>query len=270
MRQQPQADRPSPAQPPLDPRAIPARPRCPLPRIFSAHAYLLPFLEQGVLEGHLDYFAPPADFTVPPATVYDGSRNFAAASTAMKVFSCPADPARGRVTGSVYGGTNYAGNAGSGAAGGSLSVGDGVFHLASRVRLEDVLDGTSMTVAFAERSLGDPRRAMRELPGSADPTPAACDASGAGVWNQERGAKWIVGNYGNTLYNHALPPNAPAWDCLNATQQKARSAARSDHQGGVNVLTCDGGVRFVADGVTLETWRALATRAGADGRENPF
>jgi prepilin-type processing-associated H-X9-DG protein len=41
-------------------------------------------------------------------------------------------------------------------------------------------------------------------------------------------------------------------------------AARSFHPGGVNVLFCDGGVRFVRDGLPLAAWRALATRAGGE------
>ena len=104
---------------------------------------------------------------------------------------------------------------------------------------------------------------MLEIPGAGDTTAAACRPS-AGAWNTERGAKWIVGNYGNTLYNHADAPNPPHCDCLNATQQKARLAARSFHSGGVNVLFCDGSVRLVADGVPLPAWRAMATRAGGE------
>ena len=63
---------------------------------------------------------------------------------------------------------------------------------------------------------------------------------------------------------HAAAPNPPHCDCLNATQQKARLAARSFHSGGVNVLFCDGSVRLVADGVPLPAWRAMATRAGGE------
>lgn len=107
------------------------------------------------------------------------------------------------------------------------------------------------------------RRVILELPGGADPTAAACRPS-AGAWNTERGGKWIVGNYGNTLYNHADPPNPARFDCTNATQQKGRLAARGDHGGGVNVLSCDGSVRFVGDGVSPAAWRALATRAGGE------
>jgi prepilin-type N-terminal cleavage/methylation domain-containing protein/prepilin-type processing-associated H-X9-DG protein len=247
----------------------------PTPRIFSPHAYLLPLIEQDNVQRQIDFTAPPAKFTVPPSTVYDGGLNYPAATAAMSVFMCPSDQAAGRVPGSDYGGTNYAANAGSGAAGGNLTGADGVFFLGSTIRLEEVTDGTSNTAAFSERTLGqgsgsspanpgDPQRAMREFPGSGDPTLGACDPASPGTWNHERGAKWIVGNYGNTLYNHALPPNAPARDCLNATQQKARAGARSNHGEGVNLLFCDGSVRFVQDVVSGSTWRALSTRSGGE------
>jgi prepilin-type N-terminal cleavage/methylation domain-containing protein/prepilin-type processing-associated H-X9-DG protein len=246
----------------------------PLPLIFSPHAYLLPFVEQENVGRRIDFAAPPATFTV-GSVVHDGARNLPAATAGVKVFVCPADRTGGRVAGSAYGATNYAACAGSDANFGSLATADGVFFLGSKVRVEDFRDGSSATAAFAERTLGegtgqtptspgDPRRAMREIPGATEPTAAACDPAAAGEWNHERGAKWIVGNYGNTLYDHALPPNAAGWDCLNMTQQKARSTARSEHAGGVNVVYCDGGVRFVGEGIEAAAWRAMATRAAAD------
>jgi prepilin-type N-terminal cleavage/methylation domain-containing protein/prepilin-type processing-associated H-X9-DG protein len=243
----------------------------PVPGIFSAHAYLLPYLEQDNVLHQLDLSAAPATFTIGPV-VHDGTKNYPAVTTRIKTFLCPADPANGTVAGSEYGATNYAGNAGSGSANGILTAADGVFFLGSTVRLEDVTDGTSSTAAFSERTLGagtgqsstnpgDPARAMRELPAATDPTAAACTS---GPWNHERGAKWAVGNYGNTLYNHALPPNPGEYDCMNMTQQKARAAARSRHPGGVEVLFCDGSVRFVRDSIALPAWQAMATRAGGE------
>jgi prepilin-type N-terminal cleavage/methylation domain-containing protein len=247
----------------------------PTPKIFSPHAYLLQFIEQDTVHALLDLNAPPADFTVPPATVYDGSKNRPAAQSLPVVFVCPSDQVRGRVPGLEYGGTNYVACAGSGIAGGLLATADGVFFLGSQVSVEKIGDGSSQTVAFSERTLGpgdgglppDPETssvAMREIPGAVDPTPAACAPSGSGWWNLERGGKWIVGNYGNTLYNHALPPNAPLGDCLNATQQRARTAARSRHTGIVNVLLCDGAVRPVHNAVDARTWQAIATSHGGD------
>ncbi len=243
---------------------LPAGRGAPAPRIFSAHAYLLPHLEQDSLGRTIDTTSAPATYMVPPATVYDGATTFPAASAALKVFQCPADPAGGRVSRSPYGGTDYVANTGSGTIlSGSLVNADGVFFLDSSVRLTDITDGTSNTAAFSERPLGgdDAARVMIELPGSTDPTPIACSLV-EGIRNVERGAKWILGNYGNTLYNHADAPNPAVSDCTNATQQKGRLAARSRHTGGVEVLFCDGSVRFIPDGIDLGAWRALATRAG--------
>ena len=153
---------------------------------------------------------------------------------------------------------------------GSLTAADGVFFLGSAIGFCDLTDGSSETAAFSERTLGpgmvgpDLRQLILERTPGADPTPADCSA-GAGSWNVERGAKWILGNYGNTLYNHYFPPNAlGVWDCMNVQQQKGLMSARSGHAGGVNVLFCDGGVRFVRNDIQLGTWRSIATRSGGE------
>jgi prepilin-type N-terminal cleavage/methylation domain-containing protein/prepilin-type processing-associated H-X9-DG protein len=239
----------------------------PTPAIFSTHAFLLPHLEQESAHARIDYSAAPATFTVPPSTIHDGTRNLPAATALIRTFLCPADAGNGRMPGLPYAGTNYAGNAGSGWNSGFLMHSDGVFQLGAPVRLDHIADGTSNTAAFSERTLGDGsgtdrRRAMREIPGNADTTSSACQSGG--TWNGERGAKWIVGNYGNTLYNHAALPNPEEVDCINATQQKGRLAARSEHAGGVNMLFCDGGVRFVTNGISQTAWQAIATRSGGE------
>ena len=245
---------------------LPAGRATPAPTVFSAFAHLLPDLEQDALAKLIDSTKPPADYGV-GAIRYDGSANFAAASTPLKVLLCPADPLGPRVPGSQYGATSYAGNAGSGAHGGSLYDADGVFYTGSQVKLTDITDGTSNTALFAERLLGDgpggtdPQRGMIELAGNADTTPQSCIGAAA---NRQRGEKWIFGNYGNTLYNHALPPNAREPDCTNATQQRGRFTARSVHSSGVQVALCDGSVRFVRDAILPQTWAALSTRAGGE------
>src|SRR5262249_48964920 len=66
----------------------------------------------------------------------------------------------------------------------------------------------------------------------------------------------------DVMYTHASPPN----DRLCAYPQNSTQTmpASSAHAGGVNVLLGDGSVRFVSNGVSLATWRALGTRNGND------
>lgn len=255
-------------------QSFPAGRGAPAPRIFSPQAYLLPYLELASLAAQIDFQDAPAAYNTPTIS-YDGAANRAAAETACSVFLCPADPAAGRVPGSPFGATNYAAASGSGAAHGSLTGADGLFFLGSAINMEDVTDGTSLTAAFSERPVGSGAggaegdrggrdRAIHELPALADPAAATCDSPAGGAWNHDRGGKWIVGNYGNTLYNHALPPNAPTWDCMNATQQKGRLSARSDHPGGVALARADGSAHFIADEIDAVRWQALSTRAAED------
>lgn len=245
----------------------------PLPLVFSPQAHLLPYLGEPALAKKLDLRSPPTTFSVGP-TVYDGAKNHAAATTAVAVFSCPSDPLAGRVPGLRYGATNYAANTGSGTEKyGSLDYTDGPFYLGSVISSSQIRDGASQTVAFSERLLGggvadvgsqDPSRSMAEIPGGSDTTDAACAAVSANQFFHERGGKWILGNYGNTLYNHYLRPNSEVWDCMNMRQQKAATAARSLHPDGVTALFCDGSVRFQSSSVSLGTWRAIATIDGGE------
>ncbi len=243
----------------------------PLPAIFSAHSYLLLFLEQDGLQQLIDFHSAPTTFSIAGGPTYDGSRNYPAAIKRVKAFLCPSDPRGDRVPGSPYGATNYAANSGSGARSlGSLTQADGVFFLGSTIGFRDLTDGSSQTAAFAERSLGPgqrlgatPGQLILERPPGSDPTPAGCGAE-LGTWNTERGAKWILGNYGNTLYNHYYPPNVAVWDCMNIQQQKALTAARSAHPGGVMVLFCDGSVQFIGDALVPDVWHALGSRAGGE------
>ena len=40
--------------------------------------------------------------------------------------------------------------------------------------------------------------------------------------------------------------------------------AQSNHSGGVNVGFLDGSVKFIKDSVSLQTWGAIATKAGGE------
>jgi prepilin-type N-terminal cleavage/methylation domain-containing protein/prepilin-type processing-associated H-X9-DG protein len=245
------------------------------PKVVSAPGRLLAYVEQANLQNLVD----------PDGTLAVGGRNDLAAKNRVALLVCPSDPQNGKVPGSAYFGVNYVACNGIGvtfdAAGnvvGYLKIpdGNGVFAQVP-TRVGDITDGLSNTAAFSESLVGngaavsgvptDPqtvRLAVLEVPGGNDPTPAACE-SGAGTWNPRRGEQWINGHYGNTLYNHFYTPNQPGkWDCGNGSHNKGLTAARSNHAGGVNLLLCDGSVRFVQNGVAQAAWRALATRNGGE------
>lgn len=247
----------------------------PLPKVFSTFAYLLPFIEEQTLADQIQLQLPPTTFTVGPK-LYDGSGNERAAKTSIAVLLCPSDGANGKVSGSDFGPTNYAANAGSGLRDiGNLKGADGVFFTASKVKFADITNGASNTAAFSERLLGSGRessplfttsadRNMLELPIGIDPNPSSCTTGAGGDSYTERGAKWILGNYGNTLYNHFYGPNAANQDCMNIQQQKGWHAPRSAHPASVHVAYCDGSVRMIPDEVNLDAWRAAATRNSAE------
>src|SRR3954452_2465177 len=93
---------------------FPAGRGSPAPVVFSAHAYLLPYIEQDNLRNLIDFTSAPVTYSVAAGPTYDGTANLPAAKTVVKVFLCPADPTDGRVPGLPYGATSYAANAGSG------------------------------------------------------------------------------------------------------------------------------------------------------------
>ena len=236
--------------------------RDPWPKPFSAQAHLLPFVEQENLQRLVDFNQPTSTGV-----------NLTASQTVVRLFLCPADIGNGRVNGSLYAGNNYAGNVGTGVNAGDYLTGDGVFLLNHPIGFKDVTDGSAFTAAFSELLLGngvtssgptpaDGQRQFIQLPGSTPTTPAAC--AGGGMWSGNRGDRWINGGYQATLYNHYAPPNGTGYDCINAANNYGLAAARSNHGTGVNLMTCDGSVRFVSNGISLDVWRALGTRAGGE------
>jgi prepilin-type N-terminal cleavage/methylation domain-containing protein/prepilin-type processing-associated H-X9-DG protein len=241
------------------------------PKVVSAPARLLAYVEQQNLQDLVNFDGTMAD-----------PKNVAASATRVALFVCPSDPGGGKISGLTDFGSNYVACNGTGvefdAAGDpvtylTIANGNGIFAQIP-TRVAHIRDGLSNTAAFSESTLGDGSsigtpRSILEVAGGNDPTIADCAASN-GTWNSNRGGKWIDGHYGNTLYNHFYPPNASSWDCGNASHNKALTAARSHHSGGVNLLLADGSVRIVSSHISRATWHALATRAGGEVFDSEF
>jgi prepilin-type N-terminal cleavage/methylation domain-containing protein/prepilin-type processing-associated H-X9-DG protein len=236
-------------------------------KLFSAQTFLLPYLEQDNLYKTVTFTASPtsAANSVPAGTVVPG-------------FLCPSDPQNVLPAGEP--GNNYVWNYGSDMLFMSNNT-RGVYMFGNvTVRLDDITDGTSNTAAFSERRKGDfsnavvtPLTDLMTPPGS----PATAD-DGANIcqsfdatnpayqWRSDFGAYWIQA-YHWTLYQHVGPPNGrgcafPPANCV--------MSANSAHPGGVNLLLCDGSVRFVTNGISMPTWRALGTRNGGETLGSDF
>jgi prepilin-type N-terminal cleavage/methylation domain-containing protein/prepilin-type processing-associated H-X9-DG protein len=79
---------------------------------------------------------------------------------------------------------------------------------------------------------------------------------------------------GGGCYSHIMPPNKKAcnWSNYNNSAYNgynpfaiaAMIGASSFHSGGVNVGFLDGSVKFIKDSVNLQTWGAIATKAGGE------
>jgi prepilin-type N-terminal cleavage/methylation domain-containing protein/prepilin-type processing-associated H-X9-DG protein len=242
---------------------------------WSVMAYLTPYLENTAAYDALDLTVPlySNTFMVLPQNV-DG------VARVVPEFLCPTD--RGEAVTPGFGPTNYAACSGTGLGGGTPFNTDGLFYINSHIRLREVTDGISKTVAMSESILGvDPPPSTP--PEFADPrfaygftftvpmTPFACSTAAQWNYTDPRGFAWVNGEIRSGLYNHHFTPNTGEFDCVSAktggplTERYAAfgwRAARSLHGGIVNVLMADGSVHRIADEVDPTIWTALATRKG--------
>ncbi len=115
---------------------------------------------------------------------------------------------------------------------------NGIIFMLSSISLASVIDGTSNTMAFAERAHG-------KLP-----------AQDQIDWNW-----WTSGNYGDTMFCTYFPMNpfnkAANNVSLDGGADAYVSSASSFHPGGANFLLLDGSVRFLKD--TIESWAIAST-----------
>lgn len=243
-----------------------------VPRNLSPQARLLPFLEMSGIWDSIDVAETgdgAGDGRDPPGSPL----NAALLTQSVPVLACPADSV-------PTGGNSYRMCRGS-TPGHHESPGSGSNRALLGVartfgcKLQGITDGLSSTACFSERVVGDqdpafydPWRdrailemtAVNEFP---DDMVAACKLVPANVQDHASfdGATWLLTANHLTLYNHVLAPNSRIPDCHDSHDA---ITARSHHAGGVHVLFCDGGVRFMSETVDLALWRGIAS---VDGEE---
>jgi prepilin-type N-terminal cleavage/methylation domain-containing protein len=239
----------------------------------SAHAALLPFMEQRSIYDAIDF-----------SQAFTHVRNDLPRRAAVPGLLCPSDrvniiPVAG------WAGTNYRTNQGAtilnslpATTVGGTNFGmpepngpmvPGIFRT-----FASVTDGLSNTAAFSEHGLGDFSNAVSSptdtfrpgtYPNTLDEAVQQCNAVNvldlSMQGNSNVGAPWLSGSHSTSNYFHVAPPNGRS--CMFPPQRIATSA-KSYHTGGVQVGRCDGSVSFVTQSIDLTIWRALGSIDGGE------
>lgn len=233
----------------------------------SAHARLLPYIEQASLYALVDFNVP-----------YNHANNTVARNTELQAFRCPSDPTP--LPGSIGGRNNYYWNAGnvvvmySSGATGQPDTNGVVFHN-RKIRFNDITDGLSNSAAMAEKLTGDGSNGISSpktdtfqpgtYPNNSDEATQQCNAvdvtdlSKQGYSNV--GGPWLQQYHSTNQYNHILAPNGRS--CMYPPGRIA-TTSNSQHVGGVQLLLCDGSVRFISENLDLNTWRNLGSINGGE------
>ncbi len=223
---------------------------------FSAHAHLLPYIEQGNLYNIIEFKKNAED------TANDPARKIV-----VKVYLSPLDTL-GLGT-NLTGGTNYFFCAGSKP---SLSDNDGVCYQNSKLKIVQITDGTSNTILTGETLLGDHEKSATSVKRQHVKLKEADlkdlnDESGVKDFQDNkniaanRGGSWMDGRFLQTTFTatRAFDDVKPDVDCEGAGGLSALRNMGSVY----NVGMCDGSVRSIAKKIDLTVWKASLPAAVA-------
>ncbi|MHC5543912.1 DUF1559 family PulG-like putative transporter, partial [Singulisphaera rosea] len=246
---------------------------------WSAHARILPFLEQGNLYNMVN-FQSENEFTQVPTL----------AGIRVAVYLCPSeinDRARPTATLSYYP-TNYGFVQGSWFTydPASDTAGDGAFSPNRSYSAAVYTDGMSNTMAVTENKAYQPNVWDTKLPATVGaPIPMTPDALSsflsAGTFDSNGHTEWVEGDVHETGITTTFTPNTKVsftsggqlYDVDLTSMRDGESitlptygaiTARSFHPSALNALLMDGSVRSIKNSIALTVWRGLGTRAGGE------
>jgi prepilin-type N-terminal cleavage/methylation domain-containing protein/prepilin-type processing-associated H-X9-DG protein len=156
-----------------------------------------------------------------------------------------------------------------------------------RVRLLDITDGTSSTLAIGEAAGGTPYYVVADINNLSQPAvepfingPAVMDQGWAVASLGDTQHPWYAGIFGTTAQWGLAPdpmdepmnrrPGMPSIIGLSANRQDHElfqdriSGFRSLHTSGCNFLFADGSIHFLNQSIAPYTYRALSTYAGGE------
>jgi prepilin-type N-terminal cleavage/methylation domain-containing protein len=208
-------------------------------------AFILPYLEQENLYQQIDF-----------RLTVEHPRHIGVRTQVLRMFNCPNDPGIAVFTVLDQSGNPLADAATNSYAacfgalveiGNAPGKGNGIFYRNSRVRLTDITDGTSSTIAIAERAAYFTQTpwAGAITGGTARITPGAPTRSNA----VEPAPVLTLAHTGSHTMND---PSADPDDFF------------TSHTGIGMVLFADGGARGLRKGVALPVLQALSTRDGGE------
>ncbi len=248
---------------------------------WSAHARLLPYIDQATVYNKIDL---SSDWST--QTVLDGLK--------LVMLTCPSDVRSDQIRvptlnrpkhyPTSYGfcmGTWFIFNPATGRAG------DGPFLPNAKIGFGAIIDGTSSTMMMAEvRSWSPTRRTGGPTPNTVPASVPEVEAlmSQGTVYRDNGHTEWFDGIVHHAGFTTVLTPNTSARcsdgtsilsDCnYNSWQEGingplgqptyAAVTTRSYHEGAVNVTMLDGSVRTVSENLDQAVWRSLGTRAGSE------